>query len=370
MSTIVVISGFAAGLLLLVRLRTPRTLGLHPNVSRPVSVIIPARNEEASLPHLLRSISAQGLAAAEVIVVDDGSTDATAAAVRNAGFRLIEAPAPPPGWLGKPWACQVGADAAVSDLLVFLDSDVVLEPDGLARLVQAHAAIAGEGVLSVQPFHRTERNYEQLSLYPNLISMMATGQFAAHPALAAPMAFGPCVLTTAVAYRAAGGHAGVRGEVLEDLHLGRAFGRAGRPVRCLAGGSAVSFRMYPDGPRQLVEGWTKNLAGGAALVRPLSLVLSVWWVTASVSAALGGLGEAVRAGSGRPAAWLPLLLFTLMAAQVALFARRIGSFRWWAGPLFPLLLGGFLVLFVRSAVHRSLRRRVTWRGRVIDLGRA
>lgn len=370
MSTVVVVIGFVAGLLLLARLRTPSTLGVSPVTGATVSVIIPARNEEISLPHLLGSLYGQEGLHPEVIVVDDGSTDATAAVAGETGARVLQAAAPPTGWLGKPWACHVGADAATGDVLVFLDGDVVLEPDGLARIVTAHTTLAKDGLLSVQPFHRTERAYEQFSLYPNLISMMATGHFAVHRSFAAPMAFGPCVVSTSEAYRAVGGHAAVRGEVLEDLHLGRAFARADRPVRCLAGGSAVSFRMYPDGPRQLVEGWTKNLAGGAALVRPLSLVLSVWWVTASVSAAIEGISWAVQAASGRPTGWLPLLLFALMAAQLTVLARRIGSFRWWAGPAFPLLLSGFLVLLVRSAVQRSLRRRVTWRGRVIHLGRA
>lgn len=362
--------GLGAGIVLLACLRTPTAAGNPPITSSSISVVIPARNEQASLPHLLESIRAQDLAPNQVIVVDDSSTDATAALATAAGVQVIGAPTPPKGWLGKPWACQVGADAAIGEMLVFLDGDVVLGPDGLARLVQAHRRLAGDGVLSVQPFHRPVAIYEQLSLYPNLISMMASGQFAVGSALAAPMAFGPCVVTTSEAYRAAGGHAAVRDEVLEDLHLGRAFEAAGRRVRCLAGGSAVSFRMYPNGLAQLVEGWTKNLAGGAALVRPVSLVLSVWWVTASVAAGVGGIASATGAAVGRPTMWLPIALYAVAALQVTLFARRIGSFRWWIGPLYPLLLAGFFLLLLRSAFHRSFRRQVTWRGRSIRLGRS
>lgn len=367
MTTALVLVGMVAGLVLLARVRTLPTL-TAPGGTAAVSVVVPARNEETSLPNLLASLRCQDLVPRQVIVVDDGSIDATANLAVDGGVELISAPPPEPGWLGKPWACQLGANAATGDVLVFLDSDVVLEPDALGRLVEAQRSLAPDGVLSVQPFHRTRRAYEQSSLYPNLVTMMASGHFAAIPDLATPMAFGPCVVTTTEAYRAAGGHAGVASHVLEDLHLGRAFARAGRPVRCLAGGSTVSFRMYPDGPRQLTEGWTKNLAGGTVLVSPAALVLSVLWVTSSVSAGVGGIDWAMREATGRPASWLAPLLWVAMAAQVRLFARRIGSFRWWTGPLFAIPLAVLLILMTRSAVHRSIKRRVMWRGRVIPLG--
>lgn len=98
------------------------------------------------------------------------------------------------------------------------------------------------------------------------------------------------------------------------MHLGGAFDRAGLPVRCPIGGPTVSFRMYLNGLRQLMEGWTKNLSGGAARVRPIALVLAIWWV-ASGSAAVGGVDWVIRSATGRPAGWLPPLLFVLVAAQ-------------------------------------------------------
>jgi 4,4'-diaponeurosporenoate glycosyltransferase len=218
--------------------------------------------------------------------------------------------------------------------------------------------------LSVQPFHTTVRAYEQLSAYPNLVAAMATGAFTPGRRAWSPVAFGPCLVTGADTYRTVGGHEAVAGEVIEDLALARAYGAAGRGVRALAGGTAISFRMYPGGPRQLVDGWTKNLAGGPALVSTVPLVGAVLWILATVAAASDAIGALV--GAGPPSERLgAFVVWALASAQVAVLLRRIGRFAWWAAPAFPLLVAGFVALFCRSALHRTVHRSVTWHDRSI-----
>ena len=119
------------------------------------------------------------------------------------------------------------------------------------------------------------------------------------------MAFGPCLLTTAADYRATGGHAAVRAEVVEDVHLARRYRAQGLPVTCLGGGDVVGFRMYPAGLRQLVQGWTKNIASGAGLSPPWALLGTVAWICACVAVALAGArGIAAWAfGERRPSRW-------------------------------------------------------------------
>ena len=110
--------------------------GAHRAGAPPtVSVIIPARNEEATLPAILASLRALPLV--EVVVVDDSSVDGTAAVALSGGATVLTASPPPPGWTGKARACQLGADAASGDLLLFLDADTVLAPDALEGLRQA-----------------------------------------------------------------------------------------------------------------------------------------------------------------------------------------------------------------------------------------
>jgi hypothetical protein len=369
-----VVVGLLSGTWLLGRVRTPPPVpigGATGADGRPlassVSVVVPARDEEATLPRLLASLADQRHPPIEVLVVDDGSTDGTAAVAHAAGASVVTAGPPPPGWLGKPWACRTGAAAASGRHLVFLDADTWLAPDGLDRLLAAHADVGG-GLLSVQPRHVTERPYEQLSAFCNLVSMMGTGAFTPAPPGDVPVAFGPCVVSSSAAYRAVGGHDAVAGEVIEDIHLARAYRSSGRPVRCLAGGGAVAFRMYPGGPAQLWEGWAKNLAGGARLARPLPVAGAVAWVAACAAIAVAALLAAVRLAAGRGGAtWAPVVGWVVVAAQVRWMLSRVGRFRWWSSVAFPVPLGAFLGIFAGSLVRRSLRRRVRWRGRDIDL---
>lgn len=354
-----VATGWVAGTILLWRVRTPpatATTGL----AGTVSVVIPARNEERNLPPLLASLTQQTEPPHEVIVVDDGSQDGTAAVARAAGATVIDAPEPPVGWLGKPWACHLGAAAASGERQLYLDADTWLAPDGLARLAAAHAEVIPDGLLSVQPFHEVRRPYEQLSAICNVVPLLASGVAAPGPARSSSVAFGPCLLTRAADLAAAGGFAAVRGQIVEDAALARAYRDAGRGVRCLGGGSTVRFRMYPDGLGSLVEGWTKNLAGGAVRASPLALVGAVAWVCAGMSVAVDAVAEPSPAVA---VSWV------VISTQLLWMLRRLGSFHWVTSVLFPIPLLAFVALFGRSLVFRLAGRPVAWRGRRIDARR-
>jgi 4,4'-diaponeurosporenoate glycosyltransferase len=335
-----------------------------------VSVVIPARNEEATLPTLLESLRRLPVGVADVVVVDDGSEDGTVAAARSAGARVLPAGAPPPGWTGKAWACHVGARAAAGDLLLFLDADTVLSPDALDGLLVLHDRHGG--LVSVQPFHGVVRAYEQLSSYFNLVSILASGAFTRRPGRQ-PMAFGPCLLTSRADYERAGGHAAVRGEILDDVRLAAAYQRAGLPVRCAVGGQSVRMRSYPGGLRQLADGWTKNFASGASAAAPGPALAAVLWVCAQHAVAVGAAlvllgtvtGRATALTYGHPALWA--VAWIAVAWQLRSMLRRIGSFRWWTWVLFPVPLLAFDVIFARSAALTLVRRSVRWRGREVDL---
>ncbi|PWN02171.1 glycosyl transferase family 2 [Nocardioides silvaticus] len=353
--------------------RVPDAAQRSSGSASSVSVVVPARDEERTLPGLLGSLRDLTVPVAEVIVVDDGSRDRTAAVARAAGARVLPAAAPPPGWTGKAWACHRGAEEAVGDLLLFLDADTVLStPDALAGLLDLRDRDGG--LVSVQPYHRTQRPHEQLSAYFNVVAVMASGAFGRRVP-SRPMAFGPCLLTTREDYRRAGGHAAVRGEILDDVALARAYARAGLPVRCTLGGRAISMRSYPDGIRQLAAGWTKNIASGASAASPVAALLTVGWVAAHHAVAVGAALSVVEVASGSdgPAAGHPLLWaagWALLAVQLRAILGRIGGFRRWAWAVFPVPLLAFDAIFARSAVLTVVRRSVRWRGRDVDLRRA
>lgn len=348
-------------------------------VSATVSVVVPARDEEHTLPTLLRSVARQGATVTEVVVVDDASADATAAVARAGGATVVAAGTPPPGWTGKAWACHTGALATTGDLLLFLDADTVLATGALDGLLTAHAREGG--LVSVQPHHAVRRPYEQLSAYFNVVALMASAAFTreadrtrpAHAPIHPPMAFGPCLLTTRDDYRRAGGHEVVRGEILDDAALAAAYHRAGLPVRCFVGGEAVRMRSYPGGLGQLVAGWTKNIASGASDAAPSATAATVTWISAHHAVAVGALLSLLVAMVGRgssllvgsPVLWA--LAYVGVVLQLRWVLHRAGSFRWWAWALFPLPLLAFDLVFARSLALTAVRRSVTWRGRDVAL---
>jgi 4,4'-diaponeurosporenoate glycosyltransferase len=360
--------GWFAGTLLLWRLPALRPAP-HAAVdaASTTSVVIPARDEAVALPGLLASLAAQQHPPLEVIVVDDGSTDDTATVARSAGATVCAAPELASGWLGKPAACHHGTAASAGDRLVFLDADTTLAPDGLARLLAAHDELTPDGLLSVQPHHLVERPHEQLSALCNVVPVMASG-------MAAPgdhdseIAFGPCLVTTRTALDAVGGWASARHAITEDVALAQAFRADGRPVRCLAGGSSVRFRMYPQGLASLVEGWTKNLAAGAAHAPRLPTLGAIAWVASLATVAVAGIDAlATWTRHGGAPDLVVVVLWAAVSAQLWWMLRRLGSFRWWCAVAFPVPLAAFVLLFLRSLALRVLGRPVTWRGRRIPV---
>ena len=327
-----------------------------------VSVIVPARNEALSLPALLTSLARSTVTPREIIVVDDNSTDETSDIARRQGATVVVAPPPPNGWLGKPWACHLGSQRSTSARLLFLDADVQLAPEAISALLAHHSA-PDAGLLSVQPFHRPGRWYEQLSAVFNIVGPMGSGAFALRRARAQRTAFGPCLLTTAADYEAAGGHAAVREEVIEDIALAARFDDAGRQVRVLLGGDLVSFRMYPAGLRSLVDGWTKNIAAGASRAhRPSSIAASVW-VAAISSVGVSGVVGLVSWLRGGEAPRVELAAWVVAAIQVHVLLRRVGQFHVLTSVLFPLPLAFFIAVFLRSVGRLLLGRPVRWRDR-------
>ena len=186
------------------------------------------------------------------------------------------------------------------------------------------------------------------------------------------MAFGPCLLTSRADYERAGGHAAVRGEILDDVQLAAAYHRAGLPVRCAVGGRSIRMRSYPGGLRQLADGWTKNFASGASAAAPGPTLAAVLWVSAHHAVAVGARPRARRGGHRAGRGPWPTVTRSCgrspgsaVAWQLRSLLRRIGSFRWWTWALFPAPLLAFDVVFARSAALTVVRRSVRWRGREV-----
>jgi chlorobactene glucosyltransferase len=351
----------------------PRLASNRPNLSETppaaaglVSVIIPARNESAVIETVVASVLSTAYQPIEVLVVDDRSTDDTAARVaelarRDARLRLVPGRELPAGWYGKPWACLQGYRAARGDLLLFTDADTRHEPELLGRAVGALRA-SGADLLTVSPYQRCETFWERIVM-PQIWLLLGLRY---HPARVNRsrrardvIANGQFILMPRASYEAAGTHEAVRGEVAEDLALAQTIvGRGGRLHFAFAE-RLMETRMY-HGLGQLIEGWSKNVYLGGrrsfpeepvrrALV-PLMLVAAFCFWLAPPVALLAG-------GSPVPAAVAALGLCVLFWSLIC-FGMRIP-------PVYGLgyPIGAAVALYITARSTFRGRRRVEWRGR-------
>jgi hypothetical protein len=249
-----------------------------------VSVIVPARNEEACLGACLQSLLAQNdNVAFEIIVVDDHSTDRTrdiALSFASPQVRVIEASPLPAGWTGKNNAVTAGAQAARGQWLLFTDADTVHLPGSLTRSLE-EANRQGAALLSYSP-QQIVKSFWERAVMPVIFAELAANFRPSHvsdPNSPAAAANGQYILITREAYDAVGGHAAISGNLLEDVALARAVKRSGRKIFFRYGGDAVRTRMYRSFA-QLREGWTKNLALLFPSPSRLAAVTLFWWASA------------------------------------------------------------------------------------------
>ena len=262
-----------------------------------VSVIVPVRNEATRLPRLLELLQASEPPPHEVIVVDDGSTDATARLAREAGHascpcRRHRVGTGSPGPAGKgprrpPATCSCSSTPTPSrpDMSSrrWARRDARrarLRPAPPSRRALVRAALGGAGA----------------DLVPRGRRRPATPSVAGGGDRWPSVRRSPC-----------GGTATRRSA--DTTRCGPTSPRTSRspgwptprerPSRTLLGGEALSYRMYPDGLRSLADGWSKNLAAGARSMPPLRLLATVLWVTAALQAPLLLASPAAPVGGPR-----------------------------------------------------------------------
>lgn len=325
-----------------------------------VSIIIPARNEEQNLSLLLPSLRAQSLLPLEIIVVDDQSDDDTAAIAKAHDCRVVHSSDLPSGWYGKPWACQQGAEAAHGEHLFFLDADVVLEPSALARIA-AHANLHPTAVLSICPWHRTEKPYEQLSVFFNLLMVGGIGAFTVKGGQAPGIGlFGQTMWIPKSTYQKVGGHQSVKNTVLENLHLAGTLERMGVPRHCFTGKGCITMRMFPEGFHELTSSWTKGFSSGASLTSTFAMTLAAFWLSGLMAISII-LFLLPLAGS---AALLPVIgCYLLVAAALWALFRKIGRFTFLNALLFPVALFFYQGLFAVALIRKRRGGTIEWKGR-------
>lgn len=351
----------------------------HPTIELALSVIVPARNEEVTLPACLASLVSQSEPGFELgrqwelIVINDDSTDRTASiaaeiAAQHPGVRVLDAPPFDPGqrvaFTGKNNACWTAANVARGRWLLFTDADTIHEPNDLShslREAERHHVV----LLSYSP-RQLVTGFWQRVVMPLVFSELSSVYRMSEvndPGRSLAAANGQFLLVESESYFAVGGHRGVAADVLEDVALARAVKQSKRPIRFRYAPDALSTRMYRT-TRDMIEGWTKNLA----VLFPQPISLAAWRVLDLVLY----FGLPVLAfGIPWLVDWQRWALMLLWAKTLWRFYARVARSNFAALDVALSILGVplFVFLLVRSTVHHRVRRSVVWKGRSYRTGR-
>ncbi len=324
----------------------------------PISVLLPARDEEANLPEVVATVRNQVGVDWELVIVDDASTDGTrrlaeAAALEDRRIKVVLAPPLPPGWAGKQHACHLASQQARFPHWLFLDADVRLsDPQALAR-ISALLDKGGAEMVSGLPLQKTFGWAEQ-AIIP-LIHLVLLGYLPLWemrrnrlPALGA--ACGQMVAVQAAAYRESGGHAAVHDRLHDATALAALFRRRGYMTDMFDATALADCRMYQNS-RDVWSGFAKNATEGMA--RPLLLPL---WTFVLLGANLLPL---VLALTGRPLGALALLL----NAAVYLALRRRFQQTILGALSRPLGVTGLMAIQWWALLDKWRGGRATWKGR-------
>lgn len=362
---------------MLVRVRLPRPLTDEVALQPSLSVVVPARNEARSIVSCVESICASEYPDFEVVVVDDRSEDDTGALARAVdpgqarAVSVLEGTPVPSGWLGKPWACHQGSQAAQGDLLLFTDADTWHHPGLLRRAVaslqedraDALTVVGRQEMLTfweklVQP----QVFFGMAQVFPNTRSILRREHWRR------AIANGQYLLFNRDAYDGLGGHGAVRASVVEDLRLAQILTRDGYTLTVRYGADVFSTRMYRS-LGELVAGWSKNSAMGARQIAGrfvgsllslalLILVPLVWLLPPAL--VFEGLVGDISAPLFAWAAWsfgVSVLLWGAVSRFLGVSAMY--------GLLYPL---GACVLWFITAKSLFRGTRVEWKGRQYVVG--
>jgi chlorobactene glucosyltransferase len=340
----------------------------RPGALPSLSIVVPARDEERSIERCVRSLLAQRWLDLEVIVVDDRSTDATPQILERLArederLRVVHGTDLPDGWIGKPWALAQGVRLARGEWLLFTDADSQHDPAGAASALW-FATHAGADALSIATRQELETFWERAAL-PAILGMIlfVSGPLGAVNDPAKPtkaIANGQYILVSRRAYDALGGHAALRGEIVEDVAFAKRLKADGRFRYLLAGGDRLaSVRMYHSLP-EIWAGFTKNVYVGAegnlaALVGGIlycTLVSVAPPVLAARALAARRYGDALEA----LAASLAVVCTASWGMRRAAFPRRLALLQ-------PLGTALFAAIIANSTWSVLSGRGVEWRGR-------
>jgi chlorobactene glucosyltransferase len=342
-----------------------------------VSVIVPARNEEDKVGRCLQSLAQQEYPHYEIVIIDDRSTDATGEIIAQLAsqypiIKPLRGAEAPPGWSGKTNALMQASRQAKGDWFLFTDADTWHSPDSV-RLSVSFAKQKDAELISFMPVQ------ELGSFWERVIMPVLLGSFLAGDPLnsinnqddSRAYAYGQYILVRKDTYESVGGHASVRGQILEDIVFARVVKQAGHRVFCADGRPLYTVRMYSDF-QSIWHGWCKN-AYSLIGCNMFYLVLAILAINHTmlmpfVHAALLTIAPSIVPPEllfwARLCVSFEFLCTIVWFSASAIYYRGI---RWYH--IFLLPLGSLTVsaIYLRSAYLILTKAQVKWKGRTYNV---
>lgn len=359
---------------------------LRPRAAPPVCIVVPARDEAGTIEAVIAGLLAQDYAGPfRVVLVDDNSTDATAAlarAIPDPARRLtVLTGAPrPAGWAGKLWAVHQGVSAGTEELVLLTDADIVHEPSHLATLV---AGMERTGAAMVSEMVRlTCTSFAERALVPAFVyffCMLYPFAWVNDPRRTTAAAAGGTILIRRQALARIGGIAAIKGALIDDVALARAVKRTA-PIWLGHTSEARSIRPYPD----FADIW--RMIARSAYVQlgfsPVLLLGTVLGMGFLFGVPIIGLFGAAPDGlfsplepTGHSYVDMALRMGGLLMMWTSFFAatRRYG-FPLWATVIaafcLPLIALFYLAATIGAAIDHHRGRGVVWKNRAYTEGSA
>jgi glycosyltransferase involved in cell wall biosynthesis len=318
--------------------------------------VVAARDEEARIERTVAGLLAQQGVEAEIIVVDDRSTDRTSEilgklAKENARLKVKRVDVLPEGWLGKCHACHVGASAATGEWILFTDADCWLKPDVIARAVRVAETDRADHITLTSGICAKSRALKASHL-AFLMSMLNWVSNVNRDRPRLYLGLGAFNLVRAAAYRQCGGYEALRLTVLDDMKLGLLLRRAGKRTRGFIGGDDAECD-WGTSIGKMVKIMEKNYFAAAGfrvapVVAGTLMTLVILWIL--------GMGLVTGTAWGLAAAMSPLS----MVVPTAILARRLG-WSWSCAVLVPFIFPVFLYMLLNSTFVTLRQGGVRWR---------
>jgi chlorobactene glucosyltransferase len=355
-------------------LRKPKSDIELPAPAPLISILVPARNEEANICVCLESLRQQDYPNFEILVLDDSSTDGTADIVariasEDSRVRLLRGKPLSPGWAGKTFACHQLAQEARGSWLLFTDADTVHAPAMLRRVLGV-ALISRAALISGFPYQRTTSIWQKTAMpilfYFMLLCWMPFWWLQRSRCRMPSVAIGQFLFFSAEEYRSIGGHEAVKSRIVEDVWLGIEVSRHKYRQLTLDLSSLVSCQMYREFG-SMWDGITRwlytvaslsavSLVGMIAVVLLLFLAPFVWLVYGLLLA--------------QPAfAWEVLVMLQVAIVFLARFlaGRRFSQSKT-SIILHPIGVAFLLLVSFYASYQYLTGAGVKWKGRVYDSG--